>query len=245
MRQGGDDPGQTAFRDLLLRLRDNNCSEDDYQLLMSRTKERAYDVNLFDNALRLFATNLKVNNHNFEKIQSMNQPIAKIDAIHSGKGASSATEKEAGGLRRVLYLCKGAQVMLSSNLSVEHGLVNGSIGFVEEIIYAPDTKPPNLPICVNVIFNSYKGPALPNQSVPICPKNSSFELGSTQCSRLQVPLKLAWAISIHKAQGMTLDRVVLDIGDVDFSPGLSYVALSRVRNLNGILTDKSTTILFQ
>ena len=239
MRQGGNDPRQAAFRDLLMRLRDNSSSNADYQMLVSRTKERATNIPLFEQALRLFPTNMKVNEHNIKKIGVMNQPIARIDAVHSGKGASAAPEKEAGNLQRVLYLCKGAQVMLTSNLSVKHGLVNGSIGHVTELIYAADSRPPSLPVSVNVRFRDYPGPTLPNGAVPICPKISIFELGSTQCSRLQLPLKLAWAVSIHKSQGMTLDRVVLDLGDCDFSPGLSYVALSRVRSIDDILFEST------
>ena len=53
------------------------------------------------------------------------------------------------------------------------------------------------------------------------------------CSRLQIPLKLAWAITIHKAQGLNLDKVVIDIGK-EFSADLMFVACSRVRHLSDI-----------
>ena len=57
--------------------------------------------------------------------------------------------------------------------------------------------------------------------------------GGSACSRLQIPLKLAWAITIHKAQGLTLDKVVIDIGKKEFSAGLTFVACSRVCHLSG------------
>ena len=56
-----------------------------------------------------------------------------------------------------------------------------------------------------------------------------------QCSRLQLPLKLAWAVTIHKSQGLTLDKVVIDVGEREFSCGLTYVACSRVRQLTDFL----------
>ena len=61
--------------------------------------------------------------------------------------------------------------------------------------------------------------------------------GGSACSRLQIPLKLAWAITIHKAQGLTLDKVVIDIGKKEFSAGLMFVACSHVRHLSDITFD--------
>ena len=62
-------------------------------------------------------------------------------------------------------------------------------------------------------------------------------MSGVQCSRLQLPLKLAWAVTIHKAQGLTLDNVVIDVGTKEFSSGLTYVACSRVRRLSDLLFD--------
>ena len=50
----------------------------------------------------------------------------------------------------------------------------------------------------------------------------------------QIPLRLAWAVTVHKSQGQTYDEVVIDMGRGAFSPGQTYVALSRVRSLDGL-----------
>ena len=53
----------------------------------------------------------------------------------------------------------------------------------------------------------------------------------TLLSRTQLPLTLAWGITIHKSQGLTLEKVVVELGHADFSPGLSFVAISCVKSL--------------
>ena len=58
----------------------------------------------------------------------------------------------------------------------------------------------------------------------------------------QYPLKLAWAITIHKSQGQTFEKVIIDIGHGAFSPGQLYVALSRCRSLEGITLDKPLSL---
>jgi hypothetical protein len=71
--------------------------------------------------------------------------------------------------------------------------------------------------------------------VPISPVVARWEDRSgNQLSREQLPLTLAWAITIHKSQGLTLERAVIDLGTKDFSSGLSFVAISRVKKLKGL-----------
>ncbi len=154
------------------------------------------------------------------------------------------------GLEPVVSLAKGARVMLTMNLWSSIGLCNGATGTVVDIIYQNNHQPPDLPIAVIVEFENYRGPVFTENQplcVPICPitVTSQTEIESTiVCSnmsnycteigfheRQQLPLRLAWALTIHKSQGLTLPKAWIDIGKSERTAGVSYVAISRVKTL--------------
>lgn len=116
-----------------------------------------------------------------------------------------------------LDLKVGAQVVLVKNLDPEKGLVNGSRGVVAEFRG-------NNPI---VRFCNGLEVAMVSQSFEI------IKGYTVLASARQIPLMLAWALTIHKAQGMTLDRVTLDLSKA-FSEGQAYVGFSRARKLAGL-----------
>ena len=119
-----------------------------------------------------------------------------------------------------LVLKTGAAVMALRN-DTDHQYVNGSIGTVRG--FAPESKG-GWPI---VEFE--------NGNI-VTMKQASWEMmdGETVLASVkQVPLRCAWAITIHKSQGMTLDRAVMDLRRT-FAPGMGYVALSRVERLDGL-----------
>ena len=116
-----------------------------------------------------------------------------------------------------LNLVEGCQVMLLWNLDLDQGLVNGSRGVVVRFVN-------DLPL---VRF-------LDGQTRLIDYHIWELEEDDKKIASIeQIPLKLAYAISIHKSQGCSLDYVVTDIGDV-FEYGQAYVALSRVRTSKGL-----------
>ena len=92
--------------------------------------------------------------------------------------------------------------------------------------------------CVVVGFDKKEGwPIVKTHDhsiITVSPTEWKFEEnGSVRATLIQIPLCLAWAITIHKSQGMTLDTAEIDLGDA-FEPGMGYVALSRIRTLNGL-----------
>jgi ATP-dependent DNA helicase PIF1 len=117
-----------------------------------------------------------------------------------------------------LQLAVGAQVMLLINMDQERGLVNGSRGVV--LRYTPG----GLPV---VRFLSCPEPVIVDRA--------SWWLSDYDgIGRSQIPLRIAYAVTIHKAQGATLDSALIDIGSSTFEYGQAYVALSRVRSLEGL-----------
>ena len=231
MRQTGQDLQQIRFRNILLRLRDAKVTLDDWEELMTRTSTNVPNLEAYHEALHLYPTIDAVADHNLVKLQQNGHSIAVIKAVHSGHNAAKGTSDDAGGLEPVIHLAKNARVMLISNLWVEAGLVNGAMGTVKAICYSSD-EPPALPTAVMVTFDSYSGPTLSDGSVPIVPIRRTW---GQACSRIQLPLKLAWAITIHKSQGLTLDKAVINVGKREFSTGLTFVACSRLRKITDLV----------
>ena len=161
-----------------------------------------------------------------KKCESLQQPTAKIIGIHSSSKAMSAKPDKAWGLEPCLYLCVGAKVMLRINLLTKHGLVNGATGIVRDIIYAENAKPHDMPISIIVEFKDYSGkpllgPEYP-KCVPIVPFTAQWNDGKSTHTRTQFPLRLAWAMTVHKSQGLTMERAVIDIGKKDIGIGNTY-----------------------
>ena len=123
------------------------------------------------------------------------------------------------------------------------GLVNGAVGTVLGVIYRSEEKPPAVPTAVVVQFDDYRGPSFlggVEKVVPICPIKRSWEnQDGGQCSRLQLPLTLAHAVTVHKAQGATLPKAAVDLEEREFAAGMSFVAMSRVKRFGDLCFTKS------
>lgn len=169
-----------------------------------------------------------INERELAKLVSEKNPIQRFkacDFIESLSKVPAQTQKDWQEIcnkscpaRPILDLCIGAQVMLTYNLSVESGLVNGSraiiIGFQEQrplVKFMSGIELIITPQRWDVYINRYD-----------------------KISRMQIPLILAWSNTVHKAQGSSMDCVEVDLGPKIFMENMFYVALSRVRSLEGL-----------
>ncbi|XP_059073340.1 uncharacterized protein LOC131874117 [Cryptomeria japonica] len=167
----------------------------------------------------------------WKKIYSLKQPIAR--SIAKKHGTVNATKGSSHDeLDMELLISKNARVMLTSNLWIEAGLVNGALGYIQKIVYKPGSMPPEPPTYVMVKFDNYSIFLFDDRN-PETVSISIRQRGST----VQIPLRLAWALTIHKSQGLTLAKATIDIGPTERT-GMTFVAIShRVRYIYDISVD--------
>jgi len=122
---------------------------------------------------------------------------------------------------KAVYLNVGAQVMLKANLDIKGGLANGSRGVIVEIMESSEP--------------AVKVKWLNGKITIITPHAWARDDKDGCASRTQIPLILAWSLTIHRVQGSTLDYCIADLGPSIFLEGQAYVALSRVRSSKGLL----------
>ena len=237
MRQQGND--QQIFRNILDSIANGTFNNAMWEILKSNATlmNAKGATERFRDAVKLCARNKDTVSFNIQKIKDLNMPIAQIHALNSTQKAKKFPVSKAGGLLNSIIICKNSKVMLLSNLWKEHGLTNGANGFVRYIVYDEDKAPPKLPAFVLVYFPQYTGPSFhPNEEkiVPIVPVLRKWYDSRTEHNRTMLPLIPSYAITIHKSQGQTLDKVILNLGDREFASGRTYTALSRAKKLENI-----------
>ena len=153
---------------------------------------------------------------------------------------------EIGNLQKVLTVKINARVMITTNIDVTDGLTNGAMGTVTNVIIdqttgkmsvilvAFDSEHVGQEIRYTSVYNSRN-----QNAIPICQTQAAFPVHtktSFQATRTQFPLTLAWVVTIHKCQGLTLSEIVIDMTHTKgkFKHGEAYVALSRVKTLDNL-----------
>ena len=127
-----------------------------------------------------------------------------------------------------LRLKIGAQVMMTKNTYQKEGVINGSLGIVRE--FSPKKSYPVVEFAGGRLLTISPEEWLVERF------DDKKKVVITDAGMTQIPLILAWAMTIHKSQGLTLDKISCDLSDV-FSPGQAYVALSRARSLEGVFIE--------
>ncbi|KAF7815759.1 ATP-dependent DNA helicase PIF1-like [Senna tora] len=177
--------------------------------------------------VQLFPLNKDVEKVNQERLRSLKKEVVVYTAVDGGEN-SWRRQLSQGMAPNEVSICEGARVMLIKNLNTWKGLVNGTTGEVVGFSQAEDYDEifphPLLPI---VKFDS-------GVTMVVEPELWTLMDGDEVVAwRKQIPLILSWALSIHKCQGMTLERVHTNLAKA-FGCGMVYVALSRVRSLEGL-----------
>lgn len=207
------------FLDLLNHVRDCNVAELDLMQLNTRVREYSENDGL---AIILSPYNSSVQQINNGRLEQLDGAKYVYSAVIDGnfKQKNAPAEEK-------LELKVGAQVMFTRNDS-DHRWVNGTLAEVTSL----STNAIQVRLADGTICQVDK---VSWQSYSYMYNRNSKKLEKEQTgSFTQFPLKLAWAITIHKSQGMTFDKMVLDLRNDVFFPGQLYVALSRVRSLDGL-----------
>ena len=225
----------SRFVEILNHVRNDTVDEADIAALNARL-DPSYTPAAGEFCITLTTTNRNADAINDRKLESLPGKtllsVAEIEGDFGREYHPTAVE---------LAIKPSAQIMLLNN-DAEHRWVNGSIGTIKSI-QQPESGQPT------VIARLHDGDSL----VEVEPHaweliRFTLENGQIATERIgrfrQLPLRLAWAVTIHKSQGKTFDNIVVDLERGAFAAGQTYVALSRCTSLDGIvlkrpITDKS------
>nr|XP_021330385.1 uncharacterized protein LOC101882679 [Danio rerio] len=242
MRQKED----LSFAQLLNRLRVKRKSdalkEEDRALLLQAVKN---PQDCPRDALHIFATNKEVHSHNCETVNALHADIVTIDAEDYRKdprtgGMKRQTKPVMGkkdNLLDTIQVAVGVRIMVIRNLDVEDGLVNGCFGKIGNIV----TKTRDGIAFVHMLGIQPDNPnagqkyrrRLQGEEDTLVYIERSEEPLKKGTVRRQFPIKLAYACTAHKVQGMTMQSAVVSLKKI-FEPGMAYVALSRTTSLGGL-----------
>ena len=216
------------FINALSNMRTNNLSLDNIKLLNTRNTVFGKEN---PDILHIFSTNKEADNYNEEMFNALNSKMVEFlaqDGVLRGKGYvyENFDERERMILEifnktcraeKTIKLKTGARVMLLINLDFRCGLVNGSCGKILAINNEG----------VTVEFDNGTIREIQRETFEY------YYNDKVIATREQLPLKLAYAVTIHKSQGMTLEKLYVDCKRI-FERGQAYVAMSRVKTLSGL-----------
>lgn len=205
----------TSLERILANIRNGEADESDISKLLTR---EADETDISDDVPRLFTHNADVDRINESKLRA----LAGNTVVHAmnAQGAPVIIESLKRGCLSpdTLALKEGAVVMFTKN-NVAGGYMNGTLGVVTG--FEQGTKYPTVE-------------TRDGRHLTVSPQEWAVEEGGKIRAKIsQLPLRLAWAITVHKSQGQSLDAAAIDLSKA-FEYGQGYVALSRLRSLDGL-----------
>lgn len=213
---------------ILDEIRSGSVSANSYEILNSRHHK---DLGIDFTPTKLYTHNIDVDRINNDALNKINNPSHIFK--YKSEGSAKNIEKifKSSLVLEEMTLKKDAVVMFIKN-NHELGYINGTTGVITDF-----DKQTGYPV-VKTSYGSLIHLTLEDWTI----ENDS---GNIVAKVSQIPLKLAWAITIHKSQGMTLDSAEIDLSKT-FEVGQGYVALSRIKNIDGLrlmgLNDKALIV---
>lgn len=213
----------TTFVDILNEVRENRLTANRLAMLNSRYCKEEKVLNS-EGVIRLTTHNLTANNYNEQRMDSLKGKRYTYEAEITGTFPESSYPAE-----KTLELKKGSQVMFLKNDTQGARYYNGKLGIITSL---DDDH-----IKVRGLDDDTEVEVTPDiwtNARYVIDKETKEIREEIDGEFRQYPLRLAWAITVHKSQGLTFDRAVIDV-NAAFAAGQVYVALSRLRSLEGLL----------
>ena len=226
VRQNDD----ALFQQILHIIRKGKCTDNILKVL-NALRDTQFDDEIIPTKLYPKNVNVdKINDMEIKKLKDAGNKRFLYKAVDaSSSGGSSGSSGGAFLDKYNVELVENAQVIVTRNIDIANGLVNGTRGIVKKlfddfvVIKDCDGNFHNIVYYKDVSEKSAKSG-----------KTGSEKSEKSKSSILHIPLKVSYALSIHKSQGMTIDALEIDLGDNIFTCGQAYTALSRAKSLRNI-----------
>ncbi len=205
----------TEFLEVLNSVRLGRVTEQVRNFLDSRTEIRAEGQ-----FTRLFSHRADVEHYNLTKLEEIEAPLHSFQTVYRGKEKDIAAFRKNSPIQDVIHLKEDALVMLRQN-DPEGRWVNGSLGKIKSIT--------STQLSIRLLSGM-------SVQIDIAEFNMLDAEGNSVVTASNFPVSLAWAMTIHKAQGTSIDRLLVDLRKV-WEPGQAYVALSRARDPNALFIE--------